>query len=191
MGIAPSMEPVRLISGWNFIVRNVPWSHTPPSFFSIAYSLQVLGIGRLEKPTVVFISTRGAEVLDRKKSVPWCTQRLIWECIRGTAFAALAAAAFSRTFYRKISIAIFANARLSSVCRLCQLATRFTYENIFGMSCCGSQQVSREEVNGFVTILACNIFYPKEILHMCILFPAKNTLGAVKVSDILLHLDTQ
>ena len=82
-------------------------------------------------------------------------------------------------------------AGMLSVFRFRQLSARGTDKNITGMSRITGEQVSREEVNNFATLLAWYGFYPEKIFHMGLFAPAEDTACPVQLADFFLQLITE
>ena len=82
-------------------------------------------------------------------------------------------------------------AGMLSVFRFRQLSARGTDKNITGMSCITGEQVPREEVNNFATLLAWYGFDPEKILHMGLSAPAEDTACSVQLADIFLQSITE
>ena len=67
--ITPSMQPVGFISRWNFLPRHKPGCELLPSLGSALHARIILGIGLLEKTTLVFRLPFRVVVFDGKKAV--------------------------------------------------------------------------------------------------------------------------
>src|SRR5574337_167576 len=90
--VPPAMKPIGLVTGGDFVVRDIPCARSCPSFFGLTCLGQILGIRNLEESADVVSLAGRTVVFKREKPMLWRSQCLVGKCIDGPAVGACAAA---------------------------------------------------------------------------------------------------